>query len=195
MGSLMIKPNVKKPDFNVNNYGFTTGWFPHGPQTNVPLANITDLGWDLCYSGSYSSAITASDANRFKDSLCTKANIMLGCRDSGTPSTVIALAWASRTCVFADTGYDDKYTTTSCEGTEWYFNDRWSMGFARQGDSVFKNSCDYEPSGCNDCRMCWHTSRWHGGGRGYRCGSAGTSTSNKEYLIFHTGNDVNLRFL
>ena len=112
---------------------------------------------------------------------------MLGCRDSGNPGTVITLAWASRTCVFADTGYNNYHVTTTCEGTEWYFNDRWSMGFARQGDGVHKNSCDTKSGGCMDCRMCWHTHN-----TGYTCGTAGSD--NKEYLIFQTGNDKNLKF-
>ena len=30
-----------------------SGYYPHGPQTNVALTTITEGGWKLCYSSGY----------------------------------------------------------------------------------------------------------------------------------------------
>ena len=54
----------------------------------------------------------------------------------------------------------------------WYYSDQWSWGFAPGGESVYRNSCDFNGGGMQTfphLRMCWHT----GGGNmnfGYRCG-------------------------
>ena len=111
---------------------------------------------------------------------------MLGCRRKSSPNTILTLAWASRSCVFYDAGRN-RSEVRSCEGTDWYFSNSYSWGFAKQGDSVFRGTCDSRTTECNDCRLCWHTQ----GTPGYRCGSAmglnNPFSSFYERVIFQTG--------
>ena len=110
---------------------------------------------------------------------------MLGCRKRSSASTIQLLAWASRDCVFTDTGSSRK-GVTSCEGTDWYFSYNWSWGFVKQGDDLNRNWCDWITPGCNDCRMCWHTPS-----TGYRCGAdTGVNDDTFEKVIFQTGKNV-----
>jgi len=166
-----------------NNNCEMKAYFPRGPQTNVSLSLITAGGWDLCFSNAYDVAMTSSMTNRIKNSQCTKSKLMLGCRRKSSPNTILTLAWASRTCVFYETGSTNK--VRSCEGTDWYLSNNKSWGFAKQGDGVDRHQCDAKSSGCNDCRLCWHNSGISGG---WRCGS--TTWLNKdstyERVIFET---------
>lgn len=110
---------------------------------------------------------------------------MIGCRRKSSPNIILTLAWASRSCVFYDTG-TNKHEVSSCVGTDWYFNRHYSWGFAKEGDEVYRRQCDEKTSGCNDCRLCWHTM---GGNGGYRCGTTKdlNNNSNYERVIFQTG--------
>ena len=166
---------------------FIIGYRPNGPQTNVALTTITDGGWELCYSSRYDSTITKSTTNTIKNSQCTKAKILVGCRLTNS-NNIRTLAWAPRNCVFSSTG-PNRHNTTTCEGTEWYFNTEnsspghVSWGFAKEGDKVNKNNCDFLKTGCNECRLCWNLLTFSG----YRCGSVTSAGSNYERVIFQTG--------
>ena len=166
---------------------FIIGYRPHGPQTNVALTTITDGGWELCYSSRYDSRMTESTTSTIKNSQCTKAKILVGCRYTNSPNNIRTLAWAPRNCVFAPTG-SNYHNTTTCEGTDWYFNHQGSghssMGFAKEGDGVNHNNCDFITTGCNECRLCWLLDNWSG----YRCGSdIPVWSGNYERVIFQTG--------
>ena len=139
----------------------------------------------MCFSETYDSVMNSSDTDRIKDSKCTKSKLMLGCRRKSSPNTILTLAWASRSCVFYDAG-SNSHRVRSCEGTDWYFSRSYSWGFAKQGDGVTRGSCDTRETGCNDCRLCWHTNRGEGG---YRCGSAMGLNNDNDYekIIFQTG--------
>ena len=164
-------------------------YYPHGPQTDVPLATITGNGWRMCFSSKYNLKLSSSVANTIENSKCTKGKIMLGCRSISNPNTIQTLAWAPRDCVFNSTGADHRSTRT-CEGTDWYFNYDGniarSWGFVKEGDDVFKGNCDGRNTGCNDCRLCWHMTATHGG---WRCGSTiGLDESTSyERVIFQIG--------
>ena len=108
---------------------------------------------------------------------------MLGCRRKSRQNTIQLLAWAPRSCALANTG-TDRVKVTSCEGTNWYFNENKSWGFAKEGDDVDKNTCDTSHSGHNNLRLCWHAP-----GTGYRCGSELGSNIHSDYerVIFQTG--------
>ena len=137
-------------------------------------------GWELCYSGSYRNDFPSSTIDQIRNSQCTKAKLMLGCKRSS--NTIQTLAWASRGCIFTNTG-SSRHGVTSCEGTDWYFSYNWSWGFVKQGDSVYRSSCDTDKSGCDACRMCWHTP-----GSGWRCGTDMSVHSDTfEKVIFQTG--------
>ena len=142
----------------------------------------------MCYSSGYDRTITESTTSTIKNSQCTKAKILVGCRYTNSPNNIRTLAWAPRNCVFTPTG-PNRHNTTTCEGTDWYFNQvqqgsNMSMGFAKEGDGVYKHNCDTLTSGCNECRLCWHLAS---AGSGYRCGSDRGARSNYERVIFQTG--------
>ena len=167
-----------------HNYLLFLEYYPSGPQTNVALSTITEGGWELCFSETYADHMDSSVANRIRYSQCTKSKLMLGCRSRSHPDTILTLAWASRDCVFYNAGYP--HGVKSCEGTDWYFSRSYSWGFAKQGDGVSRNSCDYAGTGCNDCRLCWLTNESYGG---YRCGSTTSLNYDSTYerIIFQTG--------
>ena len=108
---------------------------------------------------------------------------MLGCRRKSRQNTIQLLAWAPRSCAFANTGFNNRVNVTSCEGTNWYFNENKSWGFAKEGDVVYKADCDTLALTGNNLRLCWHTP-----GTGFRCGSdSAISTHDYERVIFQTG--------
>ena len=160
-------------------------YYPNGPQTNVAWTTITNGGWELCYSSSYSSPLNANALSSIMNSRCTKSNVLLGCRLVNSPNTIITLAWAPRDCVFTKTTGTRGSATTTCEGTEWYYNNAYSWGFAKAGDGVNKATCDTATSGCNDCRLCLHTQ----GSGGWRCGSTTELHDDNSYekVIFQKG--------
>ena len=137
---------------------------PVGPQTNVPVATVTDGGWTECYRDLYENNI---DSNTVL-SQCPGELLMLSCQQTGS-STLTLLAQGNRSDVTFDTG-DNEDVLHIANGVGWYFNtsgrDTW--GFVRAGDSVQKTSCDQDTSGANDERLCWHINRTSTGG--YRCG-------------------------
>ena len=108
---------------------------------------------------------------------------MLGCRRKSRQNTIQLLAWAPRSCALANTG-TDSVNVTSCEGTNLYFNENKSWGFAKEGDVVYKADCDTLALTGNNLRLCWHAP-----GTGYRCGSELGSNINSDYerVIFQTG--------
>ena len=140
----------------------------------------------MCYSATYGTNMPSSVTSRIRNSQCTKSKLMLGCRSKSHPNTILTLAWASRDCVFYDTGRSSS-SLKSCEGTDWYFSNSYSWGFAKQGDGVSRGSCDTRTNGCNECRLCWHTPS-----NGYRCGSnrALNGASSHEKVIFQMGKNV-----
>ena len=139
----------------------------------------------MCFSDTYNVPMNSSLIDRIKYQQCTKPKLMIGCRRKSSPNIILTLAWASRSCVFYDTG-TNRHEVSSCVGTDWYFNRHYSWGFAKEGDKVYRRQCDEKTSGCNDCRLCWHTM---GGNGGYRCGTTKdlNNNSNYERVIFQTG--------
>ena len=108
---------------------------------------------------------------------------MLGCRRKSRQNTIQLLAWAPRSCAFANTGFNNRVNVTSCEGTNLYFNENKSWGFAKEGDVVNKADCDTLALTGNNLRLCWHTR-----GAGFRCGSdSSIYTHDYERVIFQTG--------
>jgi len=154
-------------------------YFPTGPQQGVNFRTVTNGGWELCFSQAYNSSMGPSQISQIMNSQCTKANLMMGCRVTNS-NTIRLLAWAPRSCVFTTSTGSSGSATTTCQGTEWYFNNNYSWGFAKEGDSVQKSTCDYLTTGCNECRLCWHTKYY----KGYRCGSTTYPGGEYERLIF-----------
>lgn len=151
------------------------GYYPYGPQTNVPLQAVTGSGWSLCFSQSYGSSQSLSTIK----SRCYKSKLMMACRASAGSGTIKLLAWAPREDVLHNTGESD--TPHNANGVGWYYGTDESWGFAKQGDPISRNTCDTQQSN-KEKRLCWHTTS-NSLKSGYRCGTS--TSSSQERLIFH----------
>lgn len=151
--------------------GVSSAWaqayLPVGPQTNVPVATVTQGGWTECHRSAYGD--TVSDWPTVQTN-CAGARLMLACRATGS-GTLQLLAQAARADVLTATGiYPADLTTTHvANGTAWYWSGPGQLfqawGFAKAGDTVDKSHCDIENAGNGDnTRLCWQVV-------GYRCGT------------------------
>jgi Stigma-specific protein, Stig1 len=135
-----------------------------GPQNNVAIASLQ--GWSQCFVTTYADTSTVvSDV----ETACSGSQLMMACRPTGSDTLQLA-AYAGRDDVTFEEGTGD--TTHNANGTEWYFDDSYSWGFAPGGSSVERNSCDVENinSGDGAQRLCWHTES-HDFFFGFRCGN------------------------
>jgi hypothetical protein len=154
-----------------------------GVANNVPIANLT--GWTQCYVGNYGASASLSTLL----AQCSKANLLLGCRTSGS-STLTVAAHAPRADVTFETG--SSQTPHNGNGVGWYYTSSYSWGFAPQGSPINRNSCDivdsqsYPGGGAadGDKRICWHTSS-STLASGWRCGKPDFLGATHERLIFH----------
>ncbi len=145
-------------------------YLPTGPQTNVATSTVTGGGWTQCFVGSY-GAFGPSVASVLDG--CSGSKLMLAARANGS-GTLLLLAQADRADVLFEEGTSFS-GSHNANGSEWYFSDSWSWGFANGGDAVARISCDipeFFSGGANlDLRLCWHT----GGGNmngGFRIGTS-----------------------
>jgi hypothetical protein len=180
-GSVVCDTNLNNRVTTIENSLLAvTDYRPFGPQTNVMALQVALGGWTICYTEPY-NATTGVLANIL--AACNKANLMLACRPVGT-NTYALLAQAPRADVIFATPVDTT-TVHVANGTAWYFNTNFSWGFAKGGDTVNKNSCDFQDPSDNETRLCWHT----GGGNldnGYRCGAnEGIFNATWERVILH----------
>lgn len=98
-----------------------------------------------------------------------------------------------RADVIFDTGTGN--TPHNANGIGWYFNDSFSWGFADEGDTIYRNSCDTDTSGNNDQRLCWHTGNVGADpgelGGGYRCGATDFLNDSTDWeRIIYIGNEA-----
>jgi uncharacterized repeat protein (TIGR01451 family) len=130
-------------------------YYPSGPQTNINESAL--IGWYVCWSGNYGA--TANLTNILN--ACDGEYLMMASRPTGS-TTFELLAAAPRADVIFDVG-NTRNSTHVANGTNWYFDQNWSWGFAKGTDPVDRNSCDVlasslNPSGANgNLRLCWHT--------------------------------------
>jgi len=140
-----------------------------GVMTDVPVAELT--GWTQCFQDLYSASGETTLAEI--ETQCSGAKLLLGCRAVGA-STLRVAAWAPREDVLFDTGQSN--TPHDANGVGWYFSPGYSWGFAPQGDTINRNSCDIVASSLSgsgadgDKRLCWHTSSG-ALNAGWRCGT------------------------
>ena len=132
-----------------------------------PLADPTAMRAQLCF---YSVA-TEHDIDAIRNTKCQGQNLMLACRQTDS-QTIKLLAWAPRADVFFDVGRT-KRPSHIAQGSNWYFSDTYSWGFAKEGSNVKRRSCDMAKRD-KDMRLCWHT---NGNMGGWQCGSTTTDTS------------------
>lgn len=147
--------------------------------TNLPIASLT--GWSQCFLGLYN--VVGDNLTTDIPAACTKPKILVGCRPTAADTLTVA-AMAPRADVFFVTGNaSSPGVTHAANGVAWYFDDNWSMGFARAGDAVTLNECDVNTATNSNLRLCWHTVA----AGGYRCGATtGLNASTAwERIVFH----------
>jgi hypothetical protein len=133
-------------------------YLPVGPQQNVLESTVLGGGWSECYSSAYGSS-GASVSSVLGG--CSGSKLMLAGRETGS-DTLLLLAQADRADVLFDEG-SNVGGEHLANGSEWYFSDSYSWGFAPAGDAVLRESCDAsgvfngDTSGYEQ-RLCWHTS-------------------------------------
>ena len=127
-------------------------YYPYGPQTDVPIDQLR--GWKRCWMTLYN---TTDDLIEEVFNKCTGAHLLYGCRN--TTDSFMLLAVGQRSIMLNDTGNEDDNTdvVSNDNGVAFYFNNGTSIGFAKEGDVVWKNSCDVG-EGNDEYRLCWHTS-------------------------------------
>jgi hypothetical protein len=134
-----------------------TDYLPVGPQENVLEATVLGGGWTECFSGAYGNF--GPSVSGILDA-CGGSKLMLAGRVTGS-DTLLLLAQADRADVLFDEG-GNVYGEHLANGSEWYFSNSYSWGFAPAGDAVYRVSCDAsgvfngDMSGY-DQRLCWHT--------------------------------------
>jgi len=148
------------------------------PLINTPQAAFEADGWSICASKTYrEGGIPIGDVL----AACSAENLMLACRQVGDPNFVVA-AYAPRADVLFNTPYDTN-TSHLAHGAEWYYNEDQSWGFAKGGDTVNKDNCDFSDFN-NEYRMCNHMA----GGEltdGWSCGTTMylNNSSDWEFII------------
>ncbi|NVB43197.1 DUF4215 domain-containing protein [Pseudenhygromyxa sp. WMMC2535] len=152
-------------------------WWAEGPQLDIPQANL--VGWELCWSGLY--GVQSDPLTTIIETNCTKDNLLLACRPVAETNLSL-LAMAPRSAVTYDTG--DSNIPYNNNGVGWYYSDSRSWGFALDGDTIQRTTCDTASTN-PQFRLCWHTNSGAMSG-GYRCGSQLTLNSSTEWtrMIF-----------
>lgn len=167
--------------------GAQAAFVPIGPQNDIAVATVTGTwGWTQCYSATYAAPL----GNNAEAALvaCSGDKLMLAARRSGS-SIFEVLAAADRTDVLFNTGTNDFTTTHTANGSEWYYADSWSWGFAGLGDAVSKVECDAIGMAERD-RLCWHTSDDYGGWRAGSFVGLNVSTDWEKVILVANGNGV-----
>jgi hypothetical protein len=153
---------------------------PVGPQVNVPISTVLAGGWSLCYASPYGSSgqsLSSILGGCSGDLLMMAGGPNVGVNDEVPAAEAVnpmlsVLAWAPTADVTFPTGTGN--TGHDANGTTWYYDPNFSWGFAEQGGTLFRNSCDYGDGSLGNTpdplRLCWHT----GGGDiqgGWRVGT------------------------
>ena len=148
-----------------------------GIEQNLPTASL--VGWTECHSDFYGEQSPLETILRD----CAGSQLLLACRKVGSDVLQLA-AHAPFEEVTFDTGSGDVLHVAN--GVGWYFSDGESWGFAPEGGTVRRFTCDIEDSALQldgkdgDQRLCWHTA---GGAlsSGWRCGEADSLNESFSY--------------
>ena len=148
-----------------------------GVLNDVPEASL--VGWEQCYVDTY--AVSGAPLADILE-LCDEANLLMGCREAGT-TTLLVAANAPRTDVLFDT--DMSNTPHDANGVGWYYDPSYSWGFAPQGLPIQRDNCDivdsvFLPGTGGEQRVCWSTFN-ETLVQGWRCGAADQLDFSVEY--------------
>lgn len=127
-------------------------YYPAGPQTNVAETDL--VGWTRCWSGTYDEGYNDNTNITRMFASCPGDFLLYGCRPIGASSLTL-LAAGERFALLINTG-NNLYDVTTNNGVDWYFNPAQSVGFAKQGDQIEKDSCDWIDGTYPDLKLCWH---------------------------------------
>lgn len=150
-----------------------TGYWPVGPQENVPVSTVTGGGWTVCYQADIGTPFGLDAATTLAP--CTGSYLLMAGHLKGSSSYAV-LAAAPKADALTDTGANTSNTHT-VNGSEWYNSDSWAFGFAPGGSPVNLSSCDILSG---DRRMCLHTFSAVGG---FRIGTQQNLNSNTSWEV------------
>jgi hypothetical protein len=148
-----------------------------GIQQNLPTASL--VGWTECHSDRYHQEARLEDIF----TACAGSQLLLACRKVGSGVLQLA-AHAPFEEVTFDTGAGD--LLHSANGVGWYFSQGESWGFAPEGATIRRFTCDIENSSLQingtdgDKRLCWHTDDGLLS-PGWRCGAADSLNEDSSY--------------
>lgn len=141
--------------------GSASSYYPFGPQANVSASFLAS--WTPFYVATMAQPLPSGLAAI--SALSNFTYWMMAGRVTGS-STYTVLAAAPKSDVLFVVPANN--TTHNANGSEWYYTDDWSWGFANAGDSVIRNSADILSTPNGNLRMSLHT---HSGVGGYRVGT------------------------
>lgn len=147
-----------------------------GPHDGATLSQLSSLGWRVCSKKSFSPGGLPIQQI---ENACNGQNLVMACGRTGE-NRLVKTASGPRSAVF--TSCNGRSACATANGVSWYWHGSWSFGFARQGSTVNRHSCDVGNGATSG--MCVHTS----GGRtsnGYRCGSHYAGSNSWTWYILH----------
>ncbi len=119
------------------------GYYPSGPQLNVPISTITSAGWKLCWSSLYGDTDTLANI----ESSCTGKYLLEAGGAVGASSYILAAA-GERSSVLKPTELDQ---TNLNNGTYWYYSKvGGSMGFS-PNSIINQTIADCTYNGARNC--------------------------------------------
>jgi PEP-CTERM motif len=159
-------------------------YLPSGPQTNVSLATVTSGGWTQCYVATFNVYIGDAGGNVLNP--CQGDYIMMAGRETSS-SNLLALAATTRADAILDTGNTNTGSHVS-NGTQWWYSDLWSWGFAGVNDAINNGECNV---GDGAISMCLHTVNNASGYRINNIQFLNDSTNyEKIFFVANRGSDV-----
>ena len=132
-----------------------------GIQTQLAVAVVEARGFRLCHQSLYQAEF---DFREMMDD-CDGRRVLLGCRRTDAPQTLVVAAAGDLGQVFLQVpcGLEEAHEHN---GARWYLSPNCSFGFAPLEGTLQRNTCDVaEDRGAE--RLCWHTTL----SAGYRCGA------------------------
>lgn len=161
----------------------TATYYPSGPQTNVPLTDVTNGGWTLCWSEAYNGVSKLEDIIAGTDdhsaAACSGNLVLITGWDNADPNTLITLAAAPTADAFLETPMSDsagvlipraadgwasvcgnpgsQYTNPHLvNGTYWYNTPGCSMGISPTEDLHQWPGDSMWNDGSQPKRISWH---------------------------------------
>ena len=158
-------------------------YYPSGPQVNVPLADVTNGGWTLCWSEAYNGVSKLEDILAGSDdnsaAACDGDLVLITGWDNTDPNTLITLAAAPTADAFLETPMSDasgvlipraadgwasvcrnpgsEYTNPHLvNGTYWYNTPGCSMGITPTEDLHEWPGDSIWNDGSQPKRISWH---------------------------------------